>query len=223
MKPTILALLLPMCAGAQTITLIPTNYSLCIRVQNNVGKYWPSWRDETRDCVTLSNRVLTFQHTVYFEGVSSWGSKWGGPKLLEDTYRYRQIGGASYLPIGGEQITFFAPRIGGGWVAQTNLVVAGQMQPVFWLPGLVGQFEEGDKYRRTMTSGSAVVLAGRNLQNAPYLLRVPCEPGFEFAFRFEANERKQVTLGMDAANWIWNGELQGFTFDLDACEDEALP
>lgn len=223
MKPILCILAaLPMCATGQVVQLVPTSYALCIRQQNNVGKLWPSWRDETRDCVTLSNRVLTFTHTVFYD-VPYMGTKWGGPKLLEDSYRYRQIGGASYVPLGGEEITFFAPRIAGGWIAQTNPVPAVAMTPIFWLPGLVGEFETGDKFRRTVTTGSALVMNGRNLQGSPYLLRVPCEPDFCFAFAFKANERKAITLSMDTVSWFSNGDLQGFVFDLENCTDEALP
>lgn len=222
MKPILCLLLLPLCATGQVVQLMPVSYSLCIRQQNNVGKLRAHFVDDVVNKVNLTNRVLTFTHTVYFD-VPYLGTKFGGPKLLEDTFRYRQIGGASYVPIGGEEITFFAPRVGGGWIAQTNLVPAVAMAPIFWLPGLVGEFEEGDKYRRTVTTGSSLVLNGRNLQNAPYLLRVPCEPDFCFAFRFAANERKPITLSMDTVSWFSNGDLQGFTVNLEDCTDEALP
>ena len=202
-------------ATAQVVPLTPTNYITTIVSQNNSGRWFQSWTDNSSDKIVLGQRTLTFIHTVYFDAAFS-GTKFGGPKLLEDRYTYRQIGGAAYVPIVGECITFFAPRSKGGWITSTNVIEAAAMMPIFWVPSFVGTVTTGDDYFRTTTTGSILECAGRNLANMPYLVRVRCAgsgSNFDLLYRFERNEYKPIRIGAD---YPW------FVFDLDSNDEEAL-
>jgi len=212
----LLLALLPASAAAQIVPLTPTNYSITIVNQNNTGRWRQSWENNSQDTISLGKRTLMFTHTVYFDSAFS-GTKFGGPKLLEDRYTYRQIGGAAYVPIGGELITFFAPRSKGGWIAATNLVPASAMVPVFWVPSFIGSVTTGDDYAHTTTTGSALECSGRNLANLPYLVRIRCAGGgnaFDLLYRFERNEYKPIKVHNDECPW--------FVFDLDNNDEEAL-
>lgn len=219
MKPLILlALLSAATVNAQVIQLVPTNYTLEIRCQSNVGKWRPSWADSTFDLIVLSNRVLTFTHFVSFAGVPSYGTSGGGPFGLEDRYRYRQIGAASYLPMGGEHVTLFTRKKDGSWIAGTNLVLEADMHPLFFLPAFVGECTTGDRFTRTVTTGSPLILSARNLAGTAYLLQINCSgDGEEFLYqmRFEQGERKQITLAPPAG-------IEWLLFDLDATTGRAL-
>lgn len=210
-------------AHAQIVELVPTNYALTIRSQNNTGKYWSSWHDETITTITLSNRIKTVTHTVLFEAVPYYGTKWGGPKVMEDTYWHQQIGAASYIPIGGEKVTFFAQRTNGTWIASTNHVPANAMAAEFWLPLLGGTVTIGDKYHRTITTGSTLECFGRNLSGTPQLIRIKCSAEgipFDYLYRFEGNQRKLFTLGLQDVNTLFNSSLDAFIFDLEETSDE---
>lgn len=208
---------------AQMVEIVPTNYVMTIRSQNNAGKLWSSWHDEKITTITLSNRIKTVTHAVLFEAVSFYGSRWGGPRVLEDTYWHQQIGAASYWPLGGEHVTCFAQRKDGTWIASTNNVPASAMQPEFWLPLLVGTLTTGDSYHRTITTGSTLECFGRNLSGTPQLIRIKCASEgvpFDFIYRFEGNQRKMFTLGLKDVNKFFNSSLDYFIFDLEATTDE---
>lgn len=218
---------------AQFIALTPTNYSLTILIQNNVGRIWSDWQTSASDDIVVGARILTYKHTAYFDRTMFAGSRVGGPKMLEDTYRYRQVGAASYKAIGGEQIVFFAPRANGnGWIAGTNIVLAADMETwVYWLPSFVGTVTTGDRYSHTVTTGSSLQMWGRNIGSGPYMLRVPCTGlggiGFSFFYPFAKGERKLLTLGVNqvqgifAQQQIFNASVHWFMFSLDNLPEET--
>lgn len=217
MKLIALAILCAASAQAQSlISLVPTNYSVSFRTECNTGTWFPSWQETTLHTITLTNRVLTFTHVVHCKGVPVWGTALGGPKKLEDRYWYRQIGGATYWPIGGEEITYYA-QTKAGWIAGTNVVLESDMREIWWLPEFVGTVTIGDGLQRTTTTGSALILSGRNLLGQPYLLQLPCMGAggrLDVFWRFEAGERKQITLGAVGVEFL--------TFDLDDAGGRAL-
>lgn len=217
---SVVLLLSALAAHAQLVQIFPTNHTLTILAQNNLGRTWADWQDSAQDRITLSNRVLTFVHTVFFDRTMFAGSRGGGPKMLEDTYRFSQLGSAAYLPIGGEEIIFYAPRANGnGWIAATNPVAAVDMVPrVFWLPSFVGTVTIGDRLSHTVTTGSPLVCFGRNIGAGPVLLRVNCASvGARFTFlnRFEQGERKMFTLGITQARAALGENLHWFSVDFE--------
>lgn len=211
-----LASLCALSAQAQ-MSISPSAYSVAFTSQNNYGTIRQDWRNSSRDEIVLAAKVLTFRHIVYFSNTPLYGSKLGAPKLLEDTYYYQQIGSAGYWPIGGQAVTYFAPRKAGGWIASTNYVSRSDMVPLTWLPGVVGRFEIGDGMWRVVTSASSLNLTARNLNGSPRLLKIFCSGGAEFVFvsRFAANETKALTLGLDATDCEW------FSFELQNATGEA--
>lgn len=214
----LLALLSAATVNAQVISLTPSNYFLRIVTQNNVGRFRDRFQDSTEHTIALTNRTLTFTHRVGFAGVPIYGIPQGGPNSLEDRYTWRQIGAASYLPVGGEEITFFVAKVTGGWIARTNIVLEADMTPIFFLPAFVGTLTTGDRLNRTVTTGSPLVMSARNLWTTPYLLQVNCGgSGEEFAlfWRFEGNERRQITLAPPEG-------IEFIIFDLDSAGGTPL-
>lgn len=208
---------------AQMVEIVPTNYVMTIRSQNNTGKFFASWHDEKITTVSLSNRIKTVTHTVLFEAVPSYGSRWGGPKAIEDTYWHQQIGAATYIPLGGQNVTYFVQRKDGTWISNTNHVPASAMQSEVWLPLLVGTVTTGDKYMRTITTGSTLECFGRNLSGTPQLIRIKCSSEnipFDYIYRFEGNQRKLFTLGLHDVNTFFNSSLDYFIFDVEETTDE---
>lgn len=204
--------------GQSLISLCPTQQVVSFRTEANTGTWFPKWQDSTLTTIVLSNRVLTFTHVLNSKGVSFGGTAFGGPVRLIDIYRFRQIGGATYWPIGGEEITVYV-ETKSGWVAGTNLVMASDMNQIWWLPELVGTVTIGDGLQRTTTTGSPLVLSARNLLGQPYLLQIKCAGGgseFLFERRFEGGERKQVTLDTGLAG------VEFLVFDLDDAGGRAL-
>lgn len=210
MKTLILAtLLFAATVNAQVISLVPTSYVLTVRVENNFRHWRDNWQGSSENKFTITNRTLIRSHVVSFRGVPSYGTSGGGPNRLEDRYSYRQVGAATYWPIGGEEITFFTQRKDGSWIASTNLVIEADMGgPIFFLPAFVGTLTTGDRLTRTVTTGSPLVMSGRNLLGQAYLLQIPCAGDgvtFDYFERFEAGQRKLVTLGTDngsGARWF---------------------
>lgn len=217
MKPILLlALLSAATVNAQVISLVPTSFSLTISAQNNLGRLRPLWQESALDTVVLSNRVLTFTHSVSFRGVPMYGA--GGPFGLLDSYSYRQVGAATYYPIGGECVTLFVRKLSGGWIAQTNYVLQADMAPLFFLPAFVGTHTTGDRLNRTVTTGAPLVMSARNLAGSAWLLQLNCSGGGEevsLLWRFEQGERKQITVAP-------TGDVEWFYFDLDATTGRAL-
>lgn len=217
MKTLILAVLLfALPAHTQVVSLFVTNYSLTIRGQNNLGKWRPSWQDSAVDSLVITNGTLTLTHTVSFAGIPSYGTAGGGPNRLEDRYVYRQTGSVSFWPIGGEEITVFVakPHL----IAQTNIVLEADMMPLIFVPAFVGELTFGDAYSRTITTGSPLVMGGRNLAGTPWLFSLPCSgDGADFAFllRFERGERKKVVIAP-------HNEIDWFWFDLNETGGHAL-
>lgn len=217
MKLTILLTLLSAAtAQAQVVSLFVTNYSVTIRSQNNLGKWRPSWQDSAVDSLVITNGMLTLTHTVSFAGIPSYGTAGGGPNRLEDRYVYRQTGSVSFWPVGGEEITVFVakPKL----IAQTNFVLEVDMRPLIFIPAFVGELTFGDAYSRTITTGSPLVMGGRNLAGTPWLFSLPCSgDGVDFAFlmRFERGERKRIVLAPHSeVDWFW--------FSLDDAGGHAL-
>lgn len=217
MKPLILlALLCAATVNAQVVSLFVTNYSLTIRGQNNLGKWRPSWQDSAVDSLVITNQMLTLTHTVSFAGTPSYGTAGGGPNRLEDRYVYRQTGSVSFWPVGGEEITIFVakPKL----IAQTNIVLEADMMPVVFIPAFVGELATGDAYARTITTGSPLVMGGRNLAGTPWLFSLPCSgdgEDFSFLMRFERGERKKIVLSP-------HSEIDWFWFSLDEAGGHAL-
>ena len=223
MKTIPLFLLFAPAAFAQVVQLTPTNYSMTVSVQNNLGKLASSWIAESEDRVDLGARILVVTHTAYFRGAYSGAA--GGRQLI-DRSTYYQIGGTIYRPVGAESIRLFAQKATGGWVGSTNFIPAAEMATVSWNPTVVGTITIGDRYHRIVTTASPLVLNGRNIANRPYVVRFRCASGgqgFTYDFRFDANQRREITLSVTGANSFLSDPINNyFECDMDNAIEEQL-
>lgn len=204
-------------AFSQTVAVWPTNYSQTVTTDNNLGRIWPVWHTSTKDTIVLGARVLTIAHVVYFNS-PLYGSKLGAPKRSEERLVYRQIGAATYRPIGGENILFICQKSTSDWLATTNLIMPEQIQPVTWLPDAVGTLVEGDGLWRTTRTASPLVCWGRNLASSPRMVRFPCSAstgGFNYDVRFEKNQIKTFAVDLRRASFVTGDDVDWFTMDSD--------